>query len=79
MYLHAFCRLNDTDKEFAGITILQDQTVFSNRKLAEAVNVGAQKVKDFIKRMEEAGRIQVDVVTVQSSGFNKRQLLTWLY
>ena len=79
MYVHVFARLNDVDKEFAGITILQDQTVFSNRKLAEAVNVGAQKVKDFIKRMIDAGRIQVDVVTIQSTGFNKRQLLTWLY
>ena len=28
---------------------------------------------------DDAGRIQVDVVTVQSTGFNKRQLLTWLY
>ena len=79
MYTHVFCRLNDTDKEFAGIMILQDQWVYSNRTFAEAVNVGVQKVKDFIKRMIDAGRIQVDVVTVQSSGFNKRQLLTWLY
>ena len=79
MYTHVFCRLNDTDKEFAGIMILQDQWVYSNRTFAEAVNVGVQKVKDFIKRMIDAGRIQVDVVTVQSTGFNKRQLLTWLY
>ena len=79
MYLHVFCRLNDTDKEFAGITVLQDQCVFSNRKFAKAVNVGVQKVKNFIKRMEKAGRIQVDVVTAQSAGLNKRQLLTWLY
>ena len=79
MYTHVFARLNDADKEFAGIMILQDQWVYSNRTFAEAVNVGVQKVKDFIKRMVEAGRIQVDVVTVQSTGFNKRQLLTWLY
>jgi len=79
MYTHVFCRLNDTDKEFAGIMILQDQWVYSNRTFAEAVNVGVQKVKKFIKRMVDAGRIQVDVVTVQSSGFNTRQLLTWLY
>ena len=79
MYLHVFCRLNDTDKEFAGITILQDQWVYSNRTFAEAVNVGVQKVKNFIKQMVNAGRIQVDVVTAQSAGLNKRQLLTWLY
>ena len=71
--------MNDTDKEFAGITILKDQWVYSNRKFADAVDVGVQKVKEFIMRMVEAGRIQIDVVTVQSSGFNKRQLLTWLY
>ena len=79
MYLHVFCRLNDTDKDFAGITVLQDQRVFSNRTFAEAVNVKEHQVKKFIKRMVDAGRIQVDVVTVKSSGFNKRQLLTWLY
>ena len=79
MYLHVFCMLNDTDKEFAGIRIFQDQCVFSNRKFAEDVNVGVQKVRNFIKRMVEAGRIQVDVVTAQSAGLNKRQLLTWLY
>ena len=79
MYVHVFARLNDTDKEFAGITVCTDQWVYSNRTFAKAVGVGVQKVREFIGRMIEAGRIQVDVVTVVSTGFNKRQLLTWLY
>ena len=78
MYIYLICNLNDTEKLWKGVTVKQNQWIFSNRTFAEAVGVSIQKVRTFIEKLEDAERIIVEVVQLESKGFNNSQLLTWL-
>ena len=78
MYIYLLCNLNDTEKIWNGVTIQQNQWIFSNRTFSGAVGVSVQKVRTFIEKLEDVERIMVEVVQLESKGFNNSQLLTWL-
>ena len=78
MYIYLLCNLNDKENIWKGVTIKQNQWIFSNRTFAGAVGVSTQKVRTFIAKLEGVERIMVEVVQLESKGFNNSQLLTWL-
>ena len=78
MYIYLLCNLNDKENIWKGVTIKQNQWIFSNRTFAGAVGVSIQKVRTFIAKLEDVERIIVEVVQLESKGFNNSQLLTWL-
>ena len=78
MYIYLLCNLNDKENIWKGVTIKQNQWLFSNRTFALAVGVSIQKVRTFIEKLVNVERIMVEVVQLESKGFNNSQLLTWL-